>query len=76
MLKIKGFKYGVGDVVIPKAHLEDVAHYLVELVIDDVHPGAFLYSVIDTEGDLWQASPIMLENDFMLKGDSDDDGSN
>lgn len=67
MLKLKGYKYGVGDVVVPKSELKDVAHYLKELVIDDIHPEAFLYTIVDRDGDHWQVSPLMIENDFMLK---------
>lgn len=67
MLSVKGFKYGVGDIIAPKPNLEDLAHYLVELVIDDIHPDAFLYTVIDIEGDQWQASPLFIENDYVLK---------
>lgn len=69
MLKIKGFKFGVGDVVVP-VNERNAAIYLREIVIDDVHPETFLYTVIDIDGDCWQASPIMLENEFVLKGDA------
>lgn len=74
MLKFQGFKYAVGDVIVPKRHLKDVAHYLLELIVDDIHPEAFFYTVVDIDGDVWQVSPLMIENDFMLKGESDNVG--
>lgn len=66
MLKVKGFKYGIGDVVVPIKQ-EEAAFYLKEVVIDDIHVKDFMYSVIDTDGDRWQASPIMIEKEFKLK---------
>lgn len=59
--------YGVGDVIVPKSHIKEIAHYLFELVIDDIHPDTFMYTVIDLDGDRWQVSPLMIEKDFMLK---------
>lgn len=69
MLKIKGFKFAIGDVIVPKSELKDVAHFLHELVIEDIHPEYFFYTVIDMDGEFCQISPLMIENDFMLKGE-------
>ncbi len=66
MLKIQGFKFGVGDVVVP-VNIENTAIYLQEVVIDDIHEKDFMYSVIDVDGDRWQASPLMIEKEFVLK---------
>lgn len=66
MLKVKGFKYGIGDVLVP-TNKKDAAFYLKEVIIDDIHIRDFMYSVIDVDGDRWQASPLMIEKEFVLK---------
>jgi len=66
MLKVKGFKFGIGDVLVPVNH-DRAALYLREVVINDIHIRDFMYSVIDIDGDCWQASPIMIEREFKLK---------
>lgn len=67
VLKVKGFKFGVGNVLVP-LNQEEAAFYLKELVVDDIHVKEFMYTVIDIDGDRWHASPIMIENEFVLKG--------
>ena len=66
MLKVKGFKFGIGDILEP-VNKEEAAFYLREVVIDDIHVRDFMYSVIDIDGDRWKASPLMIENEFILK---------
>ncbi|MFD2133305.1 hypothetical protein ACFSKI_19000 [Pseudogracilibacillus auburnensis] len=65
MLKVKGFKFGIGDVVVP-VNLKGKPSFLKEVIVDDICEKDFLYSVVDHEGDCWQVSPIALENEFIL----------
>jgi len=62
----KGFVFKVGDVIVPVR--KDASFYLQELIINAINVTAFTYTVIDLEGDEWKASPLMIENDFTLKG--------
>lgn len=66
LLKVKGFKFGIGDVVVP-INKEEAAFYLKEVIIDDIHIRDFMYTVIDIDGDRWQVSPLMIEKEFILK---------
>lgn len=68
-----GFMFQVGDVIVRVK--KNASFYLQELVINAIHVCEFTYSVIDLEGDEWQASPLMIENDFTLKGVEENDDS-
>lgn len=67
----KGFVFRVGDVIVPVR--KDSSYYLQELIINAINVTAFTYTVIDLEGDEWEASPLMIENSFTLKGAKEDE---
>lgn len=69
----KGFVFKVGDVIVPVR--KDASFYLQELIINAINVTAFTYTVIDLEGDEWEASPLMIENDFTLKGAKENEDS-
>ena len=66
MLKVAGFKFGIGDVLVPIKN-EDDAFYLDEIIINDIHVREFQYGIVDRDGDMWVASPLMIEDRFVLK---------
>lgn len=66
MLEVQGFKFQVGDVIEP---IDKKSFYMRKLIIDDIHLQEFAYTVVDLEGDTWKASPLLIENEFVLKGE-------
>lgn len=65
---IEGFKYKVGDVLVPLD--KNKSFFLKEIIVDDIHVKDFMYSVIDLDGERWQTSPFLIENEFVLKEDA------
>jgi len=65
---VEGFKYKVGDVLIPLD--KNKSFFLKEIIVDEIHVKDFMYSVIDLDGERWQTSPLLIENEFVLKEDA------
>ncbi len=65
--RVEGFMYVVGDVLTPK-DMNRKNTYLKQIIIEDIHPESFMYSVIDWDGDCWSVSTIALEHDFVRVG--------
>lgn len=65
MMHLKKLKYTIGDVLVPNE--KNKTGFVREIVVDDVDPCSLKYGIVDLDGDIWQASSVMVEEKFMLK---------